>query len=266
MKKAILAACVVLLASIVLFAGCVKKHDGITIKPGVLMIGMEIGYPPMEYYAEDGKTPMGFDVDMGKAIAEKLGLEPQFVDTGWDGIFAAVDTGRFDCIMSSVTITPARIQAHNFSKPYITNTIAIVLRKDSSLTVRSPDDLRGLDVAFQGDTTSDFFMQDLEEEGLVYTPRRYDKVMYCFDEMRMGRVDAIVTDLPVAFNYVNPAGSPFEVVWTSEPELFGICLKKGNDALTQAIDKALDELFADGTMVRISNKFFEADLVTAARQ
>jgi polar amino acid transport system substrate-binding protein len=248
------------------FIGCKKKTAGLTITPGVLSIGMEIGYPPMEYFDADGKTPIGFDVEMGKAIAAKMGLEYKFVDTAWDGIFAGVTTDKYDCIMSSVTINEARLKAHNFSKPYIQNTLAIVLPKDSTLNVSSPQDLAGLGVAYQEETTSDDFMTDLAAQGLKFTPFEYDKVMYCFDELKLGRVDVIMTDLLVAYEYVGRADSPFKIVWTGGEEEFGICMRKGNDALTAAINKALDELFADGTMLKISQKIFGMDLVSAVRK
>jgi len=248
------------------FTGCKKKSAGMTITPGILSIGMEIGYPPMEYFDADGKTPIGFDVEMGKAIAAKMGLEPKFVDTAWDGIFAGVSTDKYDCIMSSVTINEARLKAHNFSKPYIQNTLAIVLPKDSPLNVTSPQDLAGLGVSYQEETTSDDFMTELAEQGLKFTPYEYDKVMYCFEELKLGRVDVIVTDLLVAYEYVGRADSPFKIVWTGGEEEFGICMRKGNDALTTAINKALDELFDDGTMLKISQKIFGMDLVSAVRK
>jgi len=266
MKKVLVAFFVLLMAGGVVFAGG-KQAEGLTIKPGVLMVGMEIGYPPMEYFGDDGKTPIGFDVEMGKAIAAKMGLEVKFIDTAWDGIFAGVNTRKYDCIMSSVTINPARQAAHNFSKPYVSNTLAMVLLKDSKVTARKPQDCVGLDVAYQAETTSDTYMNDLEARGLKLTHRKYEKVMYCFDELKLGRVDVIITDLLVAYDYVAPADSPFQIVWTSpEDERFGICLKKGNDALTAAIDDALDKLFEDGTMLRISKNIFGMDLVTAARK
>ena len=247
------------------YAGGGRDSGGLTLRQGVLSIGMEIGYPPMEYYAEDGKTPIGFDVDMGKAIAEKMGLRPNFVDTGWDGIFAGVDANKYDCIISAVTINPPRLAAHNFSKPYLANTLAMVLLKGSSIAARSPEDCTGLDVAFQSETTSDSYMQDLADEGLKFTPRKYEKVMYCFDELKLGRVDVILTDLPVANDYVLAANSPFEIVWVSpEPEEFGICMKKGKNDLTAAINKALDELYAEGTLQKISQAHFGADLVSQA--
>jgi polar amino acid transport system substrate-binding protein len=267
MKKIAFLMVVILAATGVLFAGGKKEPGGLTIKSGVLMVGMEIGYPPMEYFGPDGKTPIGFDVEMGKAIAEKMGLQVQFVDTAWDGIFAGVNTNKYDCIMSSVTINPARQAAHNFSKPYVSNTLAMVLLKDTKVTARTPEECVGLDVAYQDETTSEHYMRELESKGLSFNLREYEKVMYCFDELKLGRVDVIITDLLVAYEYIAQANSPFEIVWqSSEPEQFGVCLKKGNDALTDAINKALDELFADGTMLRISNSIFGMDLVTSARR
>jgi polar amino acid transport system substrate-binding protein len=267
MKKVCVSIFVVLALASVIFTGCEKKPSGMTIKPGVLSVGLEIGYPPMEYLAEDGKTPIGFDVSMGKAVAERMGLKVEFVDTAWDGIFAGVDTRKYDCIMSSVTITPARMGAHNFSKPYIQNTLAIVLPSDSTLNVQSPTDLANLRIAFQEETTSDFYMQEREAEGLKCSLFRYEKVMYCFDEMQLNRIDAIMTDLLVAYEYVTRPGNPFKIVWQGGEEEFGICMKKGNDALTEAVNKALDELFDDGTMVKISRDIFSGmDLVSAVRQ
>ncbi|MDR0585489.1 MAG: ABC transporter substrate-binding protein [Treponema sp.] len=267
MKKVVLTALAVLAVSGALFAGGSRQSGGLTIKPGVLMVGMEIGYPPMEYYDTDSKTPIGFDVSMAKAIADKMGLKVEFVDTAWDGIFAGVDTGKYDCIISSVTITPERQNAHDFSKPYVGNAMAMVLLKGSKITARRPEDLGGLGVAYQAETTADFFMEDYARQGLRFTPYEYEKVMNCFDELELGRVDVIITDILVAYDYVSPADSPFEIVWQGPAdEKFGICIKKGNNALTAEIDKALDALFADGTMLKISQDIFKLDMVTAARQ
>ena len=266
MKRAILAVLAVILVSGVLFAGGRRESGGMTIKPGVLMVGMEIGYPPMEYFGPDGKTPVGFDVEMAKALAAKMGLTVEFVDTAWDGIFSAVNTRKFDCIISSVTINPARLRAHNFSKPYIQNTLAIVIPKNSAHQVNSPQDLAGLRIAYQDETTSDDYVNGLITSGaLKATTYEYDKVMYCFDELRLNRIDAIMTDLLVAYEYVGQADSPFQIVWQGGEEEFGICMRKGNDALTEAINKALDELFDDGTMLRISKDIFGMDLVSAVR-
>ena len=267
-KSMIMAAlAVVVLTSVVFAGGRNQSKGGLTMREGVFSIGMDIGYPPMEYFDSDGSTPMGFDVEMGKAIAAKLGLRAEFTNTAWDGIFAGVETNRYDAIMSSVTITPARLTAHSFSKPYIANTLAMVVLKGTSVRARSPEECIGLNVAFQADTTADFYMEELAAKGLRYSPRRYDQVLHCFPELEMGRADVIITDLLVAYDYIAPANSPFEIIWRSpDPEVFGICMKNGNSALTEAVNKALEDLFNDGTMVRISNQVFGMDLVTEARR
>jgi len=259
-------AVIFVLAVIAVLAGCSKESGGLTLKKGVLMVGMEIGYPPMEYMADDGKTPIGFDVEFSKALAKKMKLEVEFVDTAWDGIFAGVNTKKYDCIISSVTINEARQAAHNFSKPYIQNTLAIVLPKNSKHKVSSPLDLAGLGVAYQEETTADDYMTDLADKGMKFTPYEYDKVMYCFDELRLGRVDVIITDLLVAYEYI-ARSEIFEIVWQGGDEEFGVCMRKGNDVLTTAINKAIDELFEDGTMLRISRETFSGmDLVSAVRK
>ena len=265
MKKAILVILTLLVAASFVYAGGGKDSGGLTLKKGILSIGMEMTYPPMEYWAEDGKTPLGFDVELGKAIARKLGLQPQFVDTSWDGIFAGVNANKYDCIISAVTINPARLKAHNFSKPYVSNTLAMVLPKNSKVSARSPEQCAGLNVAFQTETTADEYMEALAKGGLRYTPRRYDSMIQCFNELQLGRVDVVMTDLLVAYEFVGRPDSPFEIVWKSgEDEKFGICMKKGKDALTAAINGALDELWADGTLLKISMDTFGMDLVTSA--
>ncbi|MDR2500042.1 MAG: ABC transporter substrate-binding protein [Treponema sp.] len=275
LKKTAALALTVLVLSGTAFLSCKRREEpkdvaqgggGFTLKPGILSVGMEIGYPPMEYYDADGKTPIGFDVELAKAVAAKMGLKVQFEDTSWDGIFAGVETGKYDCVMSSVTITEARLAAHNFSRPYVGNALAMVLLKGSPVKARSPEECAGLGVSYQAETTSDIFMERLANEGLQFTPYEYEKVMNCFDEMKLSRVDVIITDLLVAQDYVAPADSPFEIVWQGPAdEKFGVCLKKGNDALTAEINKALDALFADGTMLKLSMEIFKLDMVSSVR-
>jgi polar amino acid transport system substrate-binding protein len=250
-----------------LTAGCAKKQQGLTITPGVLTVGMEIGYPPFEYYGEDGKTPTGFDVLLAQALTKKMGLQVKFIDTAWDGIFAGVTRGDYDCIISASTITEERLAAHNFSKPYIGNAQCVATLKSSTRVVSSPMDLGGLQVAYQDETTSDIFMSRFAGEGLRYTPREYASVMNCFDDLALGRVDVVVCDSLVAIDYTSQEDSAYQIVWLGEADdFFGVCFKKGNDALTQAVDKALDELFADGTMLAISQAVFKTDMVSIARK
>ena len=270
MKNNKLALAVIIAMILMLIVSCQGKTEsgGLTLKKGVLMIGMEIGYPPMEYYDEDGKTPIGFDVEMGKAVAAKMGLTPEFVDTAWDGIFASLDTNKYDCIMSSVTLTSERALHYNFSTPYVVNAQYLVVRKDLSVKPKALEEVQGLRLTFQGETTSDELYQDWSgNTGIRLETYPYDKVMNCFEDLGLNRVDVILVDSVVAAEYLSRPGNPFEIsALISEDEVLAVCIKKGNDELTAAINKALAELFAEGTLQRISQNIFGTDVVTPARQ
>ncbi len=262
MKKvfAVLTAALMVLA----VTGCSKKAEkgDFTLEKGKFKIGMEIGYPPMEYYDADGKTPLGFDVEMGKILASKLGLEVEFVDTAWDGIFAGLETEKYDVVISAATITPERLESMDFSKSYIGNGQAIILQKDSKLAVSKPEDLSGLKVAYQAETTSDIFMEKMAAAGLKFEPCEFDKVINAYDELALGRCDAVVSDALVSAAYLGE-DSKYKSVWTGDPdEFFGIAIKKGNTALKEKIDAALDEMAADGSLAEISNKIFGSDLIS----
>ncbi len=239
--------------------------EGLTLKDGVLQVGMEIGYPPMEYLDVDGTTPIGFDVEVAYELSARLGLEVELVDTAWDGIFASLDADRYDLIISSVSITPERQEAYNLTKPYIANKLVLVVSKD--LPIASPDELTGYSVAVQTETTADDFMKAKMEAGLeVGDYYVYDKIIQCFDELKLGRVDAVLVDSVVAAYYIGADADKFSIVWENdEAEPMGICLKKGNDQLTQAVEEAIDSMYADGTMAAIAIKFFGYDTTAGVR-
>ena len=245
---------------ILLSAGCKKSRHGLTLVDGVLTVGVEIGYPPMEYYDTNG-TLAGFDIELTKALAEKLGLEVKYIDTAWEGIFAGLDTGRYD-IAVNVTILPQRQENYNFTRPYIDSSITYVTLKNSSVKIKEPQDIAGLRVSYQGDTTAQYFSEKLIRQGVMFSFFSYDKIINCFDDLRVVRVDLVIVDNIVAFDYAAKPDSLFEVIWQGpSDEYIGICLKKGNDSLTGALNDALDELFADGALRNISFRIFGKDLI-----
>lgn len=246
------------------FTGCNKTapKGEYTIEQGKLKVAMEVGYPPFEYYADDGKTPCGFDVELGKAVSKKLGLNVEFIDTAWDGILAGLDTDRYDVIMSAMTITEERKQNYTFSNPYIGNGQAIILRKDSALNISKPEDLAGLKVGYQAETTSDFYLEKYaKEHNFTYVQNEYDKVMNAYADLKFGRVDAVISDSLVAVDYLGKPDSEYKQVWAGTPdEYFGVCLKKGNTKLEEKVNAALQELVSDGTLSEIYVKVFGVDL------
>lgn len=260
MKKVILAVSAVLMAFALTSCGKKTERGEFTVQKGKLMIGCEIGYPPFEYFAEDGKTPAGFDIELGKEVAKRLGLEAEVIDTAWDGILAGLDTDRYDCIMSAMTITDERKANYDFSIPYIGNGQALILRKDSDLNVKEPADLKGLLVGYQAETTSDFYIEKEMAAGLSCQVAEYDKVMNAYDDLRLGRVDVVCSDSLVAVDYLR-GDSPFKQVWMgTADEYFGVCVKKGNTELQSKITQALKDMIADGTMTQIYLKVFDMDL------
>ncbi len=255
----------VLLAAVLLLAfGATAMGEGLTLKNGVLQVGMEIGYPPMEYLAEDGVTPIGFDVDVATELAARLGLALELVDTAWDGIFASLDSSRYDVIISAVSITPERQENYSLTKPYIANKLVLVTAKD--LPVKSPDELAGYRVAVQTETTADIFMKAKIEAGLSIDYYVYDKIIQCFEELKLNRVDAVLVDSVVAAYYLGADADKHAIVWeNTEAEPMGLCLKKGNDALTQAIEAAIDAMYEDGKMTEIAVKHFGYDTTAGVR-
>lgn len=233
--------------------------EGVTLETGKLMVASEIGYPPMEYFDEDGATPIGFDIDFAKAVAEQMGLEVEYVDTAWDGIFAGLDTDKYDCVIAAVSYTEDRDENYLLTAPYVANAPVIVVPNESDIADIA--DLEGKSVAVQMETTADYLIQEKVADGLNTDLRQYEKIINAFDELKAGRVDAVCTDSVVASFYLGDDASDYKTVWQSDTrEPIIVCMKKGNDALKAEIDKAIAALFADGTMKELSEKYFGTDI------
>lgn len=242
-------------------AGATDETAGefVTVEEGTLKVGMEIGYPPMEYYDEDGATPIGFDVELAQALADDMGLELELVDTAWDGIFAGVDTGKYDVVISAVSWTEDRSNNYLLSKTYVANAPVIVVPNDSDIA--DIQDLDGKSVAVQMETTADYLIQRYVADGLNTDLRQYEKVINAFDELKIGRVDAVCTDSVVAAYYLGDEASNYQNVWEAEEkEPICMCFKKGNDALKDAVETALDNIKANGKLGEIATKYFGSDI------
>jgi polar amino acid transport system substrate-binding protein len=239
------------------FASCSE-----TIDSKYLTIGVDDSYPPMEY-KDDKNNTIGFDIDVAKEVAKRLGKEPQFISTAWDGIFAALNTNKFDCIISSVSMTPKRLEEFTFTKAYIANAQMIVVRPDNN-SITKPEDLAGKKVGCQVATTANESATKLEAKGIKFGElKTYDQIIQPFADMKAGRLDAIIVDEVVGQYYIGQDKANFKAAsakLTNEP--IGVCLKKGNTALADKIQKAIDAMIADGTMKKISLQWFGDDLTS----
>ncbi len=218
------------------------------INNGTLTIGVEIGYPPFEDFAEDGTTPIGYDIDFANALGEKLGLKINFINTAWDGIFQGIDV-NYDCVISAVTITEDRKESMSFSDPYINNYQAVVVRPDFAGEVTGFLDLDGLAIAVQKETTSDILMSDYVATGSINcTISANEKITTCFTQLENGEVDAVVVDSTVADGYLASNPDKYIKVFQdeSEPEQFGVALGKENTALQAALNEAIAQLTEEG--------------------
>jgi polar amino acid transport system substrate-binding protein len=252
MKKKILA---IILAMVMLLPLAALAEDtaidlsGVTLmQEGVLNVGMEIGYPPFEDFAEDGTTPVGYDVDFANALGEKLGLTINFVNTAWDGIFQGIDV-NYDCVISAVTITDTRKETMLFSEPYINNYQAVVVRSDYTGAIGSFLDLDGLAIAVQKETTSDILMSDYVDTGSIKcTISANEKVTTCFTQLTNGEVDAVVVDSTVADGYLaaNPGLYVKAFQDENEPEQFGVAMGLENTALQTVVNAAIAQLTEEG--------------------
>ncbi len=228
--------------------GTVDISNVALMQDDVLSIGVEIGYPPFEDFAEDGTTPVGYDIDFANALGEKLGLEINFINTAWDGIFQGIDV-NYDCVISAVTITDERAETMLFSTPYINNYQAVVVSADYEGEISSFLDLDGLAIAVQKETTSDILMSDYVDTGsITCTISANEKVTTCFTQLSNGEVDAVVCDSTVADGYLASNPDMYAKVFQdeNEPEQFGVAMGLENTALQSAINEAIAQLTEEG--------------------
>lgn len=256
MKNGKSVAAVVALMLVLVFAlGACSGSNG-----DVLRVGVDDSYPPMEFKDKNGKDTIGFDADVAKEVAKRLGKkDAQFVSNDWTGIFDALETKKFDVIISSVSITKERQEKHSLTKPYIANKQVIVTKKNNE-KIKKPEDLKTANVGSQQGTTSeDFCKEELKLSGDKY--KTYPVVTQPFDDLSAGRLDAVVVDIVVAKYYLANNKDTYKLVWEStDAEPMALCFKKSDGQTRDKANKILDDMQADGTMKKISEKWFGDDM------
>ena len=230
-----------------------------TVTPGKLTMSTNASFPPYEMVADDGSFE-GIDIEVAGAIAEKLGLELQVDDMGFDAALQAAQTGKSDMVMAGVTITEERQAVMDFSNSYA-NGVQVVIVKEGS-PIQTVDDLANANmIGCQMGTTGYTFCSDTPENGGFgedhVTP--YDDGAAAVQALMNGQIDAVVIDNKPAQEYVaaNPGLKILDGEFTNEDYAIGVA--KGNTALLDAINDALEELTADGTIQSIVDKYISAN-------
>ena len=230
-----------------------------TVTPGKLTMSTNASFPPYEMVDDDGSFE-GIDVEVAGAIAEKLGLELQVDDMGFDAALQAAQTGKSDMVMAGVTITEELQAVMDFSNSYA-NGVQVVIVKEGS-PIQTVDDLANANmIGCQMGTTGYTFCSDTPENGGFgedhVTP--YDDGAAAVQALMNGQIDAVVIDNKPAQEYVaaNPGLKILDGEFTNEDYAIGVA--KGNTALLDAINGALEELTNDGTIQSIVDKYISAN-------
>ena len=224
-----------------------------TVEAGKLTMATNAAFPPYEMTTDAGEFE-GIDIDTAKAIAEKLGLELQIDDMDFDAALLSVQQGKADIVMAGVTVTDERKAVMDFSDSYATGIFSIFVPNDSDIA--SPDDLAGKKIGTQRGTTGYLYCSDDFGEDAVVA---YDNGLTAVQALNNGQVDAVVIDNEPAKAYVesNPGLKILDTSYAEED--YAIGMNKSNTALLEAVNAALEELKADGTLQAIVDKYIKAE-------
>jgi L-cystine transport system substrate-binding protein len=236
-----------------------KKNGDLlqTIKDkGTILIGTEGTYAPFTFHDASGKLT-GFDVEIAREVAKRMGVKAEFKETQWDAMFAGLDAKRFDMIANEVGIKPDRQKKYDFSDPYITSKAVLVTHKDNT-KVKSFKDIKGLNAAQSmtsnyADMARSFGANIVGVEGFTQA----------VELISSKRADVTINDKPPVLDYLKQKpNAPIKIVATSDnASVSGFMFRKNNHTLVDAVNKALKDMIADGTYAKISKKWFGEDVL-----
>ena len=223
---------------------------------GKMVIGYTV-YEPMNYTDADGNFT-GFDTELATAVCEKLGVEPEYVESDWDSLFAGLDAGRYDIVCNGVEVTDERAKTYDFTEPYGYIHTALAVRKDND-EITSFEDLKGKTTA---NSLASTYMELAESYGA--TVQGIDTLEETIQLLTAGRIDATLNADVSFYDYLNvhPDADFKLVAQTEDASHVAIPLRKGDASATllDAINTAIEELRADGTLKELSEKYFGQDI------
>ena len=225
-------------------------------KSGKLVVALEGAWQPWSYH-DSSDTLVGYDVEVSRAIAEKLGVEPEYVESDWDSLFAGLDAGRYDMVCNGVEVTEERAKTYDFTTPYGYIHTALAVRKDNE-DIHSFEDLKGKTTA---NSLASTYMELAESYGA--TVQGIDTLEETIQLLTAGRIDATLNADVSFYDYLNvhPEADFKLVAQTAEASHVAIPVLKSEDtAYLDALNTAIEELRADGTLKTLSEKYFGQDI------
>lgn len=224
---------------------------------GSIIVAMEGTWAPWTYHDEDDNL-VGYDVEVAQNIAEKLGVEVEFIEGAWDGLLAGLDAGRYDIMVNGVGVTEERAEKYNFSTPYAYNKTAVIVRGDYD-EISSMEDLKGKKTA---NTISSTYAAQAEAYGATVTG--VDDLNQTIELLLSKRIDATLNAEVVFNDYKkeHPEADVKIATYSDQVEEIAIPIRKGDDTVTllEAVNDALDEMAKDGTLTELSEKYFGMDI------
>ena len=230
---------------------------------GTLIVGFDQDFPPMGFVGDNGEYT-GFDLDIAKEVASRLGLEYKAQPVAWDSKDMELESGNIDCIWNGFTIT-GREDDYTWTTSYMANKQVFVVANDSD--IKSQADLAGKVVEVQADSSAEAALkenQDLANTfGQLLTTPDYNTA---FMDLEQGAVDAVAMDVIVAGYQLKQRNADFKILDDSlSEEEYGVGFKKGNTELRDKVQGALEEMAADGTLAKISDEWFGEDVTTIGK-
>ena len=260
MKK-IFALCMMLVLAVTALAGCggdtAKKDEAKKI-----VVGLDDNFPPMGFKDEKNEI-VGFDIDLAKEAAKRLGREVEFKAIDWNSKEAELKSGRVDVLWNGLDITEQRKENMLFSEPYMDNRQIVFVAKGKNVAIASEADLAGKAVGTQsGGTTEEYFTKNTALKDSMKEVKYYSDYITAFMDLENGRLDAVVGDEIIGRYYISKHPDEIEAVETviGDVSQFGFAFRKDDQALRDEVQKVFDEMKADGTVAKISEKWFAKDI------